>query len=42
MSGKAPLFEPGLDELIEKGLRSGKLAFSSECRRIRARDALMF
>ena len=29
-SGKAPLFEPGLDELIEKGLRSGKLAFSSD------------
>ena len=29
-SGKAALYEPGLDELIEKGLRSGKLAFSSD------------
>ena len=30
VSGKAPLFEPGLDELIEKGLRSGRLTFSSD------------
>jgi UDPglucose 6-dehydrogenase len=29
-TGKAPLFEPGLDELIQKGLRSGKLTFSSD------------
>lgn len=29
-SGKAPLFEPRLDELIEKGLRSGRLTFSSD------------
>jgi UDPglucose 6-dehydrogenase len=29
-SGKAPLFEPGLDELIQKGLRSGRLTFSSD------------
>jgi UDPglucose 6-dehydrogenase len=28
-SGKTPLFEPGLDELIEKGLTSGKLSFNS-------------
>jgi UDPglucose 6-dehydrogenase len=29
-SGKAPLYEPGLDELLQKGLRSGKLTFSSD------------
>jgi UDPglucose 6-dehydrogenase len=28
--GKAPLCEPGLEELIQKGLRSGKLTFSSD------------
>ncbi len=28
--GKAPLFEPGLDDLIRKGLQSGRLAFSSD------------
>jgi UDPglucose 6-dehydrogenase len=28
--GKTPLFEPGLDQLIEKGLGSGKLTFSSD------------
>jgi len=28
--GKAPLFEPGLDELITKGLASGKLSFSDD------------
>jgi UDPglucose 6-dehydrogenase len=27
--GKAPLFEPGLDELIQAGIASGKLVFSS-------------
>ena len=30
MAEKRRLFEPGLDELIEKGLRSGKLTFSSD------------
>jgi UDPglucose 6-dehydrogenase len=29
-AGKAPLFEPGLDALIEKGLKSGALQFISE------------
>jgi UDPglucose 6-dehydrogenase len=29
-TGKAPLFEPGLDALIEKGLKSGALQFTSE------------
>jgi UDPglucose 6-dehydrogenase len=32
-SGKSPVFEPGLDELIEKGLRSGKLTFNSNVAR---------
>ena len=26
--GKAPLFEPGLDELIQTGIANGKLGFS--------------
>jgi UDPglucose 6-dehydrogenase len=29
-AGKAPLFEPGLDALMEKGLKSGALRFTSE------------
>jgi UDPglucose 6-dehydrogenase len=29
-AGKAPLFEPGLDALLEKGLKSGALRFTSE------------
>lgn len=29
-SGKAPIFEPGLDELIQRGLTSGKLSFTSD------------
>ena len=29
-SGKAPLFEPGLDELLGKGLRSGRLSFAGD------------
>ncbi len=28
--GRAPLYEPGLDELIGKGLQSGRLRFSAE------------
>ena len=28
--GKAPLFEPGLDDLIQAGIASGKLMFSSD------------
>jgi UDPglucose 6-dehydrogenase len=28
--GKAPLFEPGLDDLIQAGIASGKLTFISE------------
>ncbi|MDD2714777.1 MAG: nucleotide sugar dehydrogenase [Candidatus Wallbacteria bacterium] len=28
--GKAPLSEPGLDDLIKEGLKSGRLSFSSE------------
>lgn len=28
--GKAPLFEPGLDELLQAGMASGKLTFSSD------------
>ena len=28
--GKAPVFEPGLDDLIRKGLKSGRLRFTSE------------
>jgi len=28
--GKAPLFEPGLDELLRKGLTSGRLRFTSD------------
>ncbi|PYJ41639.1 MAG: UDP-glucose/GDP-mannose dehydrogenase family protein, partial [Verrucomicrobia bacterium] len=33
--GKAPLFEPGLDALIQHGLESGRLSFTTE-----KRDAL--
>lgn len=29
-SGKAPLFEPGLDELLGKGLQSGRLSFVAD------------
>ena len=29
-SGKAPLFEPGLDELLQKGLKSGQLKFTAD------------
>ncbi len=29
-AGKAPLFEPGLDALMEKGLKSGALRFTNE------------
>lgn len=32
-SGKAPLFEPGLDELIRKGLASGRLSFHSDMKK---------
>src|SRR5687768_10810963 len=28
--GKAPLFEPGLDAMLEKGLASGHLAFTTD------------
>jgi UDPglucose 6-dehydrogenase len=28
--GKAPLFEPGLDELVQDGRRAGKLSFSTD------------
>lgn len=28
--GKAPLFEPGLDELISKGIRAGRLSFTTD------------
>src|SRR5437773_3375029 len=34
-NGKAPLFEPGLDALIQHGLESGRLSFTTE-----KRDAL--
>ena len=29
-SGHAPLFEPGLDELLNAGLRAGRLRFTSD------------
>lgn len=29
-AGKAPLFEPGLDELLQKGLASGRLTFTTD------------
>jgi len=29
-AGKAPLYEPGLDDLLAKGLASGKLAFTTD------------
>src|SRR5688572_9648027 len=28
--GKAPLFEPGLDELLSRGLKAGRLSFRSD------------
>src|SRR5690348_970463 len=31
-NGKAPLFEPGLDDLIQQGLTEGRLTFSSDLR----------
>lgn len=31
--GKAPLFEPGLDDLLAKGLSSGKLSFNADLRK---------
>jgi UDPglucose 6-dehydrogenase len=30
--GKAPLFEPGLDDLLSKGIRSGNLSFTTSLR----------
>jgi len=32
--GKAPLFEPGLDDLISKGLHSGNLTFQTEIKTV--------
>jgi UDPglucose 6-dehydrogenase len=29
-AGRAPLFEPGLDELVDKGLREGRLRFTND------------
>jgi UDPglucose 6-dehydrogenase len=31
-AGKAPLFEPGLDDLLSKGIRSGNLSFTTSLR----------
>ena len=40
--GSAPLFEPGLDDLIKKGLRSGDLKFTSSTREaVSARKEVM-
>ena len=44
-AGKAPIFEPGLDELLQKTLRSGRLSFTSDLRaaaRKRAFVLIMF
>jgi UDPglucose 6-dehydrogenase len=36
--GRAPLFEPGLDDLIRQGMDSGRLAFSSDVKNVASRD----
>jgi UDPglucose 6-dehydrogenase len=36
--GKSPLFEPGLDALVAKGIEAGRLAFTADCAAA-ARDA---
>ena len=44
-SGKAPLFEPGLDELLQKGLKSGRLKFTVDvagCVKCRRDVMIMF
>jgi len=32
-SGKAPLHEPGLDELIDQGMKQGRLSFTSDAKK---------
>lgn len=41
ISGRAPLFEPGLDELIQCGLQSGHLSFTTDAKQaLKAADIL--
>lgn len=39
-AGKAPLMEPGLDELIARGLASGRLSFTSDPQEVSSVDVL--
>jgi UDPglucose 6-dehydrogenase len=41
-TGKAPLFEPGLDDLLAKGLKGGKLSFTSDLAKAVAGRTLIF
>jgi UDPglucose 6-dehydrogenase len=41
-NGRAPIFEPGLDELLAKGLHNGRLAFTSDLAEAVAGRPLIF
>ena len=39
-AGKPPLFEPGLEELIDKGMKTGRLRFTGDKSEVRACDII--
>ncbi len=41
-SGKSPIFEPGLEELIQKGLKSGLLSFTTDLPSVLADVQILF
>ncbi|TSC58913.1 MAG: UDPglucose 6-dehydrogenase [Candidatus Peregrinibacteria bacterium Greene0416_19] len=41
-SGKSPIYEPGLEELIEKGLKSGLLSFTTDIQEVLPHVQIVF